>query len=62
MVAYAMNGFEGLINPPIYLQTVPYHGEARFPQKVLQKRSEKRKERKRDIGPKVSKDTTIAHR
>ena len=63
MVAYPMNDFEGLVNLPIYLQTVPYHGEAKIPQKVLQKRSEKKKkEWKRDVGPKVSKDTTIAHR
>ena len=43
MVAYAMNDFEGLVNLPIYLQTVPYHGEAKIPQKVLQKRSEKKR-------------------
>ena len=62
IVAYAMNDFEGLAHlPTSHESIIQYHGEAKIPQKVLQKRSEER-ERKADVGPTVSKDTIIAHR
>jgi len=50
MTAYATNGFEGLINLPVYLQTVPCHGKARIPKKVPQSGVKKGKKRKGTLG------------
>jgi hypothetical protein len=50
MTAYAMNGFEGLINLPVYLQTVPCHGKARIPKKVPQSGAKKGKKGKGTLG------------